>query len=316
MLNNNINDLMERSQKSGFVAIIGRPNVGKSTLLNNILQSKLSIVTPKSQTTRDQIKGIFTHPEKGQIVFLDTPGIHKARTGGLNEQMVKSAVDALDGPDVVWYMVDPASSIKHEAEVIQYLVSEKTPIFLIFNKIDIKGKDYISASITSFIDDIKKQLPKNNLKIFKISAITGRGVKTLLNNTWELIPKGELYYSDQDVLSDKPTRFFVAEFIREVIFFTLQDELPYSCSIKILEYKEDTVPIRIEAVICVERDSQLRIFIGQNGKVIKSIGMNARKKIEEFIGAKVFLGLKVEVLKNWTRNEQDLKRMGYFWGDQ
>jgi GTP-binding protein Era len=293
--------------KSGFVAIIGRPNVGKSTLLNHLLGSMLSIVTPKAQTTRERVLGILTEKE-GQIVFVDTPGIHKAKEGGINEYMVREAREALhpegDSLAAIWYLVDPKSGMEHEAPVVELIaaalsgrnnVVKKTPLFLIFNKSDL----------------ISKSLGVHVVQDIRISAVKGLGTKELLSSTWALLPEGPLYYEDPDQLSDRPTRFFVSEKIREQLLLCLGDELPYSCGVEIEKFDEKAKPPRIEATIFVERESQKGIVVGKGGAKIKEIGQNARKTIEAFLGEHVFLGLKVKLLKDWTRNVETLERMGY-----
>ena len=305
--------------KSGYVALIGRPNAGKSTLLNAVVGTQISIVTPKAQTTREQIQGILTE-EKGQIVFVDTPGIHKAREGGLNEYMVKQAKDALEAPNVIWYLVDPYSHLDHEKAVIELLEDVKdTPIFVLLNKTDtltcnartskekLEKADALQKSLVEFF--ALKGIPIRKLE--RISATANDGVKELLQNTWDLIPEGPLFYPDPEQVSDRPTRFFVAEKVREQLFRCLGDEVPYSCAVEVTSFKEDPKLARIEATIHVERESQKGIVIGQKGKKIKEIGQNAREEIEDFLEQKIFLGLKVELSRNWTEQSQALKKMGY-----
>jgi GTP-binding protein Era len=299
--------------KSGFVAIVGRPNSGKSTLINHVLGQTLSIVTPKAQTTRERVLGILTEKE-GQIIFIDTPGIHKAREGGINEYMVNEAREALDSPSCVWYIVDPRSKVEHEMAVIDLLKHTKVPIFLLMNKSDLFGKSVPDTQVEELEKGLKAAMDTFKLEVIetvRIAAQGGVGVAELLFKTWTVMPEGPLYYEDPEQLSDRPTRFFISEKIREQLYLSLGEELPYSCGVEIEKYDEKAKPLRIEAVIYVERDSQKGMVVGKGGAKIKEIGTNARKTIEEFLGEKVFLGLKVELLKDWTRNVAAMERMGY-----
>jgi GTP-binding protein Era len=299
--------------KAGYIAIIGRPNAGKSTLLNSVLGSRISIVTPKAQTTRDRVLGIFTE-KQGQIVFVDTPGIHRAREGGLNFYMVHEAKEALDGPNLVWYLVDPSSGPEHEATVLDLLEKAKAPVVLILSKMDWAARripaERIQSLEESMIEAIKARgIPLKSFR--RISGTEGQGIPELLSEAWDAMPEGPHFYPDPDQVSDRPTRFFVAEKIRERLFYLLGEEVPYSCAIEIEKFDENSKPPRIEAVIHVERDSQKGIVIGNGGKKIKEIGQSARQEIETFLGQKIFLGLKVKVLKDWSQNAEDLRRMGY-----
>ncbi len=299
--------------KSGFIAIIGRPNAGKSTLLNAMLQTQISIVSPKAQTTRDKILGILTEKE-GQIVFVDTPGIHRAREGGINEYMVNEAKEALEAPNLVWYLVDPFSALKHEEAVLALLEKSKAPVFLLMNKIDCVGKKVSHSQLDAFEEQLNLAMKEKGIHLLesrKISSLSKTGLKELLNESWKLLPEGPFYYPDPEQVSDRPTRFFVAEKIREQLYLLLGDEVPYSCAIEIEKFDENPKLPRIEAIIHVERDSQKGIVIGQGGKKIKEIGQAARKNIEDFLGQKIFLGLKVKVLKDWSQNAESLRRIGY-----
>lgn len=297
-------------KKSGFVAIAGRPNAGKSTLLNAILGTNLSIATPKAQTTRERVNGVYTEPE-GQMVFVDTPGIHRAKEGGINEFMMNEVKAALDGPDLIWYMVDPASLPKHEMPVIELLKRTGKPVFMIFNKLDIKSAQNnllgLEADLTRAIEAAELPIAQ----VFKLSALKKRGVEELLKASWAILPEGPFFFEDEDQLSDRPTRYFVSEKIREQLLLKLGDELPYACAIQIENFVEDATPPRIEALIHVERDSQKGMVIGEGGKKIKEIGSAARGEIERFLGTKVFLGLNVKVTKDWSKNRETLKRLGY-----
>jgi len=291
---------------AGFVAIIGRPNSGKSTLLNAVLGTELSIVTRKAQTTRERVLGILSE-KTAQIVFVDTPGIHQAKEGGINAYMVHEAAQALDGPSAIWYVVDPTSMLFHEEAVISLLKKTSAPIFLLINKLDWKENAIFEQELAKRLEELKF----NVSAVLKISAKKKKGLTELMDATWKLIPESPFYYPDEDQLSDRPTKFFVAEKIREQLYLQLGEELPYSCAVQIESYKEDSVPPRIEAIIHVERDSQKGMVVGKGGSKIKDIGTAARATIEEFLGEKIFLGLKVAVLKEWTRDAEALKRMGY-----
>lgn len=298
------------ARKSGFIAIAGRPNAGKSTLLNQILGTRISIATPKAQTTRERVHGVLTEKE-GQIVFIDTPGIHRAKEGGINEYMMSEVRAALDEPNLVWYLVDPGSALKHEEAVLTMLKRVKAPVLVIFNKNDLKSAQ---ARLPLLEPEILKALEDQGTEVkgsFRLSAMKKRGLDPLMAETWKLLPTGPFHFEDEDQLSDRPTRYFVAEKIREQLFLKLGDEIPYSCAIEIEKFIEDAVPPRIEASIHVERDSQKGIVIGAGGKKIKEIGTAARHEIEDFLGGKVFLGLNVKVTPDWSKNSETLKRLGY-----
>ncbi len=297
-------------RKSGFIAIAGRPNSGKSTLLNALLKTKISIVTPKAQTTRERVHGILTVKE-GQIVFIDTPGIHRAKEGGINEYMMSEVHAALDAPDLIWYIVDPASALKHESVVVDIIAKTKSPFILILNKNDLKRS---INEIPRIEADLMKEFELRGMTptaVLKISAYKKRGLTELMQVTWKQLKPGPFHFEDEDQLSDRPTRYFVSEKIREQLFLKLGEELPYSCAIQIEKFQENAKPPRIEAVIHVERDSQKGMVIGASGKKIKEIGTAAREEIEEFLGGKVFLGLNVKVLKDWSKNPDHLKQLGY-----
>ncbi|NDD92609.1 GTPase Era, partial [bacterium] len=262
------------------------------------------------QTTRERVLGILTE-KQGQIVFVDTPGIHSAKKGGFNEFMVHEAAEALDGPNLIWYLVDPDSAPEHEKAVLTILDSKadrSTPIWILLNKSDL-GREVSQFGKT--IEDQLKAFGFKTVRTLSISARRGAGVDTLVSETWSLIPNGPFLFSDEEQISDRPLRFFVAEKIREQLFLKLGDELPYSCAVEITKYNEKSDPIRIEAVIHVERDSQKGMVIGAKGHKIKEIGTAARQSIESFIGGTIFLGLQVKVLPHWTRNADNLKKLGY-----
>lgn len=307
--------------KSGFVAIVGRPNSGKSTLLNSVLGQTISIVTPKAQTTRDQVMGILTEKE-GQMIFVDTPGVHRAKEGGINHYMIGQVKDALEDPQVIWYLVDPASRLPHETAVIELLArgGSSVPVFLLLNKYDQTRKKEVRFPLPVAVFDeleiaLNRALSEKGVKVLgtrRISALNREGLDDLLKETWAQLPEGSPYYPDPEQVSDRPTRFFVAEKIREQLFLLLGDEVPYSCAVEIVRFDETSKPPRIEANIHVERDSQKGIVIGQGAKKIKEIGQAARARIEEFLGEQIFLGLQVKVLPDWSRDGSALEKMGYY----
>lgn len=306
--------------KSGMIAIAGRPNAGKSTLLNRVIGSRLSIVTPKAQTTRDRVLGILTE-KQGQIVFVDTPGIHRAKEGGINAYMMSQVREAIEGVDAVWYMVDPSSKIEPERAVLDLLAKalpkgdEAPAVYVVFNKSDLKMGAFAPEAVEKFAQELKSEAKERGITIegdpVRISARKGKGVEELLKASWTKIGKGPLLYPDEEQLSDRPTRFFVGEMIREQLLLQLGEEIPYSCAVEIEKFDEKSKPPRIEAVIHVERDSQKGMVIGKGATKIKEIGSAARKEIEDFVGEKVFLGLRVKVLKDWSKDAETLKRLGY-----
>lgn len=295
-----------------MIAIIGRPNAGKSTLLNSLLGMQLSIVTPKAQTTRERVLGILTEGD-GQIVFIDTPGIHRAREGGLNHFMVAEAKEALEAPHLIWYLLDPNSALKHEAPVLELLEKATAPVILVVNKMDQVEKQFTQEKVQTLTLQIVQELEKKGVEVkatHLISGLSKVGTTDLLNSSWETIPNGPWFFEDPEQASDRPTRFFVSEKIRSRLFYLLGEEIPYSCAVEIEKFDENARPIRIEAVIYVERESQKGIVIGQQGKKIKEIGQSARMEIEKFLGQQIFLGLRVKVLKDWTSSPEALKRIG------
>ena len=298
--------------KSGVVALIGRPNVGKSTFLNRVLGESISIVTPKAQTTRDQIRGIVTE-DRGQIVFVDTPGIHRAKEGGINEYMIQEVVRALEGPDVVIYLIDPSSKPTAEERVLEHLKGAACSLLIIINKCDLMRKDPAMFEwIAPWIGKIRESLEGTRCKLVRsieISAERGAGVRDVVDEIFGLLPEGPPLYGDADSLTDRSSRFVTAELIRKQLFLNLGDELPYSCAVEIESFKEGA-PVRISALIHVERESQKGMVIGAGGKKIKEIGTRARKEIEALLGSKVHLELRVKVLADWTREKRKMKGLG------
>lgn len=296
---------MTEKFRSGFVAIIGRPNVGKSTLLNCILGEKLVITSDKPQTTRNRIQGIH-NVEGGQIVFIDTPGIHKAQSR-LNRYMVDQVGAALEGVDVVLFLVDATGKPAQQFELLQDRLGRiHGPVILIVNKIDLISREQLILKIGEYAK------LHNFREIVPISAGKGEGVYRLDKLILPLLPEGPAYFPD-DILTDAPERFVVAEIIREKVFRHTGDEIPYAVAVNVEEFDEgeDGGLIRISAVISVERETQKGIVIGKKGALLKTVGTLARKEIEQLLGAKVFLELFVRVRKDWTGNKNMMRELGY-----
>jgi GTP-binding protein Era len=289
--------------RSGYVSIVGRPNVGKSTLLNSILGEKIAIVTPKPQTTRNRIIGIKTLPD-AQIIFMDTPGIHRP-LHKLGEIMVRTAVEALNDVDVVLFMVEPREPAKGDIDIIDLLKKVRSPVFLLINKIDIVRK----PDILPFIDHFSKLYSFK--EIIPLSAIKQDGVELLIKSICNYLPPGPRYYPD-DLITDQLERFMVSEIIREKAMDMTKEELPYSVAVEVGKWEErkDGL-ISISCNIYVERDGQKAIIIGKRGERIKSIGTAARVDIEKLLHTKVFLELRVRVKKNWRNDKQLLKELGF-----
>lgn len=290
--------------RSGFVSIIGRPNVGKSTLLNQILREKIAIVSPKAQTTRNKIQGIYT-TDNEQIIFIDTPGIHKAKNE-LGNRMNEFAMSSLDGIDAVLYVIDASVPLgKGDEFIIESLSKVKTPIYLVANKVDLlKDTDKIIENINTY-----KEAGKFKGGI-TISATNNFNVDKLINMLVETLPKGPMYYPE-DQLLDQPERFVVSEIIREKVLLNTDEEVPHSVAITIERFKEIKDSVEIYATIIVERLSQKKIIIGKGGTMIKKIGTDARKDIVKFLGCKVHLDLFVKVEENWRNKKFHLKEFGY-----
>lgn len=287
--------------KSGFVNIFGKPNAGKSTLLNALMKEKLAIVSSKVQTTRHRIKGILTN-ENYQIIFSDTPGIIEPKYK-LHEKMMQAVKGSLEDADVALLIVDIKDNLQ-EADVIFSSLRLKVPTILILNKTDVATEETLQKAITFFKD---KVYAKN---LIEISALKNKGIDELLNSILSFLPEGEPFYTD-DNLSDLPMKFFVSEMIREKIFYLFQDEIPYHATVLVQEFKEKTTLTKISADIILQRETQKAIVLGQGGKMIKQLGTMARRDIEEFIGRKVFLELFVKVRPKWRDNELYLREYGY-----
>lgn len=288
--------------KAGFVNIIGNPNVGKSTLMNNLVGEKLSIVTSKAQTTRHRIMGIVNGPEY-QIVYSDTPGILKPAYK-LQESMMKFVLTALTDADLILYMTDVVETGDKNPEIIQKLNTATTPILVLINKIDLGNADLVDKLTETW----KLLLPKAS--IMAISALNKINMDKVLEQIILHLPENPPYFP-KDELTDRTLRFFVSEIIREKIFLNYQQEIPYSVEVEIEEYQEGVKLDRIRAIIHVARESQKGIIIGNQGKMLKLVGTDARRDMEAFIGKKVFLELFVKVSKDWRDKPGQLKQFGY-----
>lgn len=288
--------------RSGFVNIIGCPNVGKSTLLNALVGERLSIITSKAQTTRHRIMGIV-NTEHSQVVFSDTPGILKPMYK-LQEKMMQFVIEALADADVFLLITDVFEDIELQPEYIEKLKATKTPVLLLINKIDASTQEKVEEKANEW----RGKLP--NAEILAISALQKFNLDRVMARIEELIPAGEPYY-DKDALTDKPERFFVSEIIREKILLNYKKEIPYSVEVVINSFKEEKKIIRIQADILVERDSQKDIIIGNKGEALKKVGIQVRKDCEAFFGKQVHMELFVKVSKDWRSNDLRLKNFGY-----
>ncbi|WP_415627099.1 GTPase Era [Oenococcus sicerae] len=300
--------ILDKEFKSGFVAIIGRPNVGKSTLLNNIIGQKVAITSNKAQTTRNKIAGIYT-TDQAQVVFLDTPGIHKPHNS-LDQYMEKASFGALNEADAIWFVVD-ASEKRGPGDnfIIERLKEvQNTPVYLLVNKIDlIKNKNDLFKTIASYTTNAIDWS-----EVYPISAISGEAVEELVANIIEKLNPGPQYFA-KDQITDHPERFLVAELIREKILLLTEQEVPHSIAIVIDSMKKDgeNGKLHIQASIIVERASQKNIIIGKQGSMIKKIGQLARKDIENLLGDKVYLETWVKVEARWRERPQSLQELGY-----
>ena len=298
--------------KSGFVTLIGRPNVGKSTLMNNLIGQKIAITSSKPQTTRNRIQTVYTD-EVGQIIFLDTPGIHKAQNK-LGEYMDSVAERTLSEVDVVLWLVEPTTFIgKGEQHIAKLLETTKTPVILVVNKIDTVEKGELLPVIDKYKDivDFKACIP--------VSAVTGENKEDLLKTVFDLLPEGPMYY-DEDVVTDQAERQITAELIREQTLRRLKDEVPHGVAVMVESMKEEKDTsvrhshkniMNIEATIFCERDSHKGIIIGKKGAMLKEIGTNARHQISDLLGMKVNLNLWIKVKKDWRNSDSLMKNLGY-----
>ena len=296
---------MQNNFKSGFVTLIGRPNVGKSTLMNNLIGQKIAITSSKPQTTRNRIQTVYTD-EEGQIIFLDTPGIHKAKNK-LGDYMVNAAERTLSEVDVVVWLVEPTDFIgTHEQHIAEILKNVKTPVILAINKIDSVNKEDIMTAINTYKD------VHEFAEIVPVSALKGENRDELLKVLFKYLPNGPMYY-DEDTITDQPERQIVAELIREKSLRLLSDEVPHGIAVTIenMKYRKKAHIYDIDATIICERDSHKGIIIGKKGAMLKSIGTKARVEIENLLGNKVNLQLWVKVKKDWRDSDFLLKNYGY-----
>lgn len=290
--------------KSGFVAIIGRPNVGKSTLMNHVIGQKIAIMSDKPQTTRNKIHGVYTSPEM-QIVFLDTPGIHK-RQSKLGDFMNTTALSTLDEVEVVLFLIDAAEGFGGgDRFIIERLKTINTPVILVMNKIDRIEPEVLLP----MIEEYNKLY--NFAEIVPISAKLGNNVNTLIEQVGKFLPPGPQYYPE-DQVTDHPEQFVCAELVREKILYLTREEVPHSIAVTIEDMRvQDNGVVYISAVIFVERDSQKGIIIGKQGALLKEIGKLARHDIERLLGSKIFLELWVKVKKDWRNQDRVLRDLGF-----
>ena len=297
---------MNQSFKSGFVTLIGRPNMGKSTLMNRLIGQKIAITSKKPQTTRNRIQTVYTDEEKGQIVFLDTPGIHKAKNK-LGEYMVNVAERTLNEVDVVLWLVEPTNYIgAGEQHILEKLRRVKTPVILVINKTDMVKKE----EILSYIDTYRKEY--DFAEIVPLSALRGQNTEILVDLIFKYLPYGPMFY-DEDTITDQPERQIVAELIREKALHALSEEIPHGIAVTIerMKERENGKLIDIDATIICERDSHKGIIIGKGGNMLKKIGTNARYEIERLLDSKVNLKLWVKVKKDWRDSDFLIKNFGY-----
>ncbi|WP_018923724.1 GTPase Era [Salsuginibacillus kocurii] len=296
--------MSDRSFVSGFAALVGRPNVGKSTLLNEVLGYKLAIMSDKAQTTRNRIQGVYTS-EEAQIIFLDTPGIHKPKHK-LGDFMVQTAVQTFSEVDVVLFLADATEKFgPGEEYILSLLEKSKTPVFLVINKIDLVHPDDLLLKI----DDYRKRF--NFTEVVPVSALNGNNVDTLMTQIQSYMEEGPQFYPD-DHITDQPERFIVAEFIREKVLHFTREEIPHSVAVYIDELtKREEGAVYIGATIHVERKSQKGIIIGKQGSMLKEIGKHAREDIEALFGTKVYIELFVRVTENWRNSQRHLNEYGY-----
>lgn len=290
--------------KSGFVTIVGRPNVGKSTLLNHIMGEKLSIVSNKPQTTRNNIQTILTGKDH-QLVFVDTPGIHKPKHK-LGEYMVNSAKDSIKEVDLVLFLINPEEEIgRGDKFIMETLKNQKAPVFLVVNKIDEFTQERVAKTLQMYSSELEFK------EIIPISALRGKNVDKLVELMIETMPEGPKYYPD-DMITDVQERFVVSEIVREKALRTLREEIPHGIAVDIIQMKQSPSGTwHIEVDMLCEKDSHKGIIIGKNGQCLKKIGESARYEIEKFLGAKVNLKIWVKVRKEWRDNQNLLKELGY-----
>ena len=292
----------KNNHKSGFVSIIGNPNVGKSTFLNALLGSDISIVTPKAQTTRHRILGIVNGPDF-QVVFSDTPGIIKP-SYEMQNSMMNFVKESLKDADIIIYMVTAQDENLNDQKLLNRIKKTKSPLFVLINKIDKSTQKLVEKKV----DYWRGLFPL--AKVYPISALNGFFISEVFYSIMELVPNSPAYFP-KDQITDKPERFFVNESIRKQILQRYKNEIPYSVEVITEKFKESPKIININSVILVERESQKGIIIGHMGNAIKQVGINARKSLQNFFGKKIYLELRVKVSKNWRSDNQQLKMFGY-----
>lgn len=292
----------ESKTRSGFVAIVGFPNVGKSTLLNHIIGTKVSIVSPKPQTTRFNIRGVLTQ-DNYQIVFIDTPGIHDAKSL-FNKMMVEEALEALEEVDIILWVVDVTHRLPEEERLLDIIKKANKPTILVLNKIDLIKKSELLPMIDYFskLHDFKAIIP--------VSALKNDGIERIIDELVKLLPEGPFYYEPERV-TDLPLSLLVAEIIREKIFQLTYQEIPYSTAVKVEQIREDEEKnlLYIQATIFIERDSQKGIIIGKQGQMLKKIGTLAREELEFLLGKRIYLDLWVKTLKDWREKEAHIRNL-------
>jgi GTP-binding protein Era len=290
--------------RCGYVALVGRPNVGKSTLMNRILGQKLSIVTAKPQTTRQRIAGIKTTPQ-GQVIYIDTPGIHLAAQSALNRYMNRIAQASFHEVDLILFLIEAGRWSKQDEHVARALKAVSAPVLLVVNKIDLVPE---KSRLLQFLE--KEVKTDRFSEVFLISAKSGNGVGVLEDKVMQRLPFSRPFY-DEDQFTDRSERFLAAELIREQLMLRLHQEIPYSLTVEIEEFKREERLLRIGAIIWVERKGQKQIVIGKGGDVLKFVGTQARHALQELFDEKIFLRLWVKVSRDWSDNERALRQLGY-----
>ena len=299
-----MNEAAADQYRCGYVALVGRPNVGKSTLMNRILGQKLSIVTAKPQTTRQQIAGIKT-TGRGQVIYVDTPGIHLAAKKALNRYMNRIARAAVHDVDLVLFLIEAGRWTRQDENVARTLAEVNVPVVLVVNKIDLVPD---KRELLVFLD---KQVKSGRFEeVLLIAATAGDGVEDLENRVLERLPFSRPFY-DEDQFTDRSERFLAGELIREQLMLRLHQELPYSLTVEIEEFRREKGLLRIGAIVWVERDSQKQIVIGKGGDVLKQVGTRSRRALEEMFEEKIFVRMWVKVSKDWSDNERALKQFGF-----
>jgi GTPase len=294
----------EITTRCGYVALVGRPNVGKSTLLNRLLGTKLSIVTAKPQTTRQQVAGIKT-TAAGQVIYLDTPGIHEAASRALNRHMNRIAHAALRDVDLVLFLVEAGRWSKQDEYVARALARVEVPVVLVVNKID------LLPDKTRLMDFLREKVDSSRFeKVLLVSAKHGEGIAEIERSVMHYLPFSQPFY-DSDQYTDRSERFLAGELIREQLMLRLHQEIPYSLAVEIEEFKRSEELLRLGAIIWVERAGQKQIVIGKGGVVLKQVGTEARKELEKLFDEKVFLRLWVKVKDGWSDNEKAMRQMGF-----